>query len=89
MTVTDLYQCFEQHLLNLDIEKEEEQEFVTSVVEFYLVDCLGKGYHFINEAEDTYLELCDEVVEMLRKKIYGHMSIDQYRQFLRKDNNNN
>ncbi|OFZ18803.1 MAG: hypothetical protein A2Z20_11375 [Bdellovibrionales bacterium RBG_16_40_8] len=83
MKIATLYDCFERHLLNLSIDNETEEGFVSTIVENYLVNMGGHGYHFTSHAEDTFRELCDEVIEMLRKKTYGHISIDQYRCELR------
>jgi hypothetical protein len=83
MRIATLFDCFERHLLNLSIEKETHEVFVISVVEGYLVNMGGLGFSFSSHAEDTFNELCQEVTEMLQKKIYGHMSIDAYRNFLR------
>jgi hypothetical protein len=79
MKIASLYDCFERHLLNLSIESETQESFVITVVEKFLINLGGHGYSFSSHAEDTFSELCDEVTEMLNKKIYGHMSIDQYR----------
>ncbi len=65
--------------MNLSISNETDEAFVTVVVENYLVNLGGMGFHFTSHAEDTYREIADEVFEMLRKKIYGHVSIDHFR----------
>jgi hypothetical protein len=83
MKTASLYDCFERHLTNLSIVGETEETFVASVVESFLINLGGMGFNFTSHAEDTFRELCDEVTEMLRKKIYGHMSVDQYRENLR------
>lgn len=83
MKIATLYDCFERHLLNLHIECETEEGFVTAVVEKYLINMGGLGYNFSSHAEDTFTELCDEVCDMLKKKIYGHLSVDHYRSQLR------
>ena len=83
MKIATLYDCFERHLLNLSITEETEQSFVTQVVENFLINMGGHGYNFSSHAEDTFQELCDEVTEMLRKKTYGHVSLNQYRETMR------
>ena len=84
MKLASLYDCFEGHLHNLNLESESEDVFVVAVVEKYLINVGGHGFSFSSHAEDTFTELCDEVTEMLRKKIYGHLSIDEYRSTLRR-----
>jgi hypothetical protein len=83
MKVASLYDCFERHLCNLNVECETYEVFITTVVEKYLINMGGLGYSFGHNAEDTYAELCEHVTEMLQKKIYGHHSINHYRDFLR------
>src|SRR5687768_9342598 len=83
MKVSNLYDCFERHLLNLDIMSETDECFLNQVVENYLINLGGLGFNFTSHAEDTFLELRDEVSDMLKKKIYGHMSVDQYRDEIR------
>ena len=83
MKIATLFDCFERHLLNLSIDCESNELFVTTVVERYLINLGGHGFNFNSHAEDTFQELCDEVLEMLQKKIYGHMSLDAYRASLR------
>lgn len=83
MRVASLYDCFERHLLNLALDNEPHEVFITTVVERYLVNMGGLGFNFSVQAEDTYTELCEHVTEMLQKKIYGYTSIEHYRQFLR------
>lgn len=83
MRIATLYDCFERHLLNLTIECETHEMFVVAVVEKYLINMGDLGYSFGSHAEDTFNELGQEVTEMLLKKIYGHMSVDAYRNFLR------
>ena len=83
MKIATLYDCFDRHLQNLSIENETEEGFITTVVEKYLINMGGHGYHFTSHAEDTFRELCDEVTEMLRKKTYGHATVDNYRSHLR------
>lgn len=83
MKIASLHDCFERHLHNLSIEGESEHDFVVTVVEKYLINLGGHGFHFNSHAEDTFKELCHEVTEILRIKIYGYMSIDQFRHALR------
>jgi hypothetical protein len=83
MRTASLYDCFERHLFTLSIEHESEEGFITVVVEKYLVNMGGLGFHFNSHAEDTFIELCDVVKEMLKKKIYGHMNVNEFRSHLR------
>ena len=82
----DLYECFEQHLLGLDIEVVSHSEFISTVVASYLKRLQENGGHICLQHEiDLRDEIEAEVVAMLRKKIYGHFNLDQYRQAKRQD----
>lgn len=83
MRVADLFDCFDRHLLNLEIEVEPQDLFVAKVVEDYILNLTGLGFTMGHQAEDIYLELQDEVQIMLKKKIYGYFNIDAYRASLR------
>ena len=78
-----LYECFEHHLLELEIEKESQAEFIYAVVESYISHILEFG-HISQQFETEIREDIEfEVEEMLKMKIYGHFNLDQYRKSLR------
>jgi hypothetical protein len=83
MRSATLFDCFERHLLNLEIEAEAEELFIAKVLEDYILNLVAEGVSLGNMAEDVYGELQDEAIEMLNKTIYGHYSIDSYRAYLR------
>lgn len=83
MRVADLFDCFDRHLLNVEIVAETEDLFVAKVVEDYILNLSGLGFTMGSSAEEIYLELQDEVTTMLKKRIYGFYSIDAYRATLR------
>jgi hypothetical protein len=83
MKISNLYDCFERHLFDLNIASETDECFLNQVVENFLINLGGLGYDFTGHAEDTFLELRDEVSDMLKKKIYGHVSVDHYRDVAR------
>lgn len=83
MRIADLFDCFDRHLSNLDIEVEPQDLFVAKVVEDYILNLTGLGFTMGHQAEDIYLELQDEVETMLKKKIYGYFNVDAYRASLR------
>jgi hypothetical protein len=87
MRTADLFDCFERHLMNLNIECETEDLFIAQVLENYFLNLVSEGVTFGAMAEDIYSELYNEVLSMLNKKIYGHYNLDSYRDYLRKVNN--
>jgi hypothetical protein len=75
----DLYAIFEHHLLNALVEEESTDEFLKRVVQDYLAQIAMTGV-IPNEHRATIEEdLREEVLEMLRKKTYGHYSLKTYR----------
>lgn len=78
-----LYYHFHMHLLHLDIEKESHSEFITHVVESYICELRGKGFMSSEHEFDLREDIELEVVTMLRKTIYGHFNLDQYRKIVR------
>jgi hypothetical protein len=74
-----LYQLFEQHLLNALVEEESTEEFVNRVVQDYIA---GFGEHALISRQHLPMvqdDLREEVMEMLRKKTYGHYSLKEFR----------
>lgn len=74
-----LYSIFEQHLMNALIEEETTEDFVTRVVRDYLGRIGQSGSIPRNFVETIETDLKDEVLEMLRKRTYGHFSLDSFR----------
>lgn len=74
-----LYSIFEQHLMNALIEEETTEDFVTRVAQDYLGRIGQQGSIPRNFVETIETDLKDEVLEMLRKRTYGHFSLDAFR----------
>lgn len=74
-----LYSIFEHHLLNALVEEETSDEFVTRVVRDYLLNVSHKAVIMKQHQAMIEEDLRDEVLEMLRKKIYGHFSLADFR----------
>lgn len=74
-----LYSIFEQHLMNALIEEETTEDFVSRVVGDYLGRLGQVGSIPRNFVENIETDLKDEVLEMLRKRTYGHFSLDTFR----------
>ncbi len=83
MRAASLFDCFERHLLNLDILSEGNELFVAKVVEDYILNLSGLGFTMGAQAEDIYTEIQSEVNHMLIKTIYGFYNVDTYREHLR------
>lgn len=74
-----LYQLFEQHLFNALVEEESTEEFVNRVVQDYIA-----GFSEFSVISRQHLpmvedDLREEVMEMLKKKTYGHYSLNEFR----------
>ena len=74
-----LYSIFEHHLFNAIVEEETNDEFLSRVVSEYL-ERLSKQAIVPREHIDTIeTDLKEEVLEMLRKKTYGHYNLNAFR----------
>lgn len=78
-----LYNYFNTHLLQLDIEKESHSEFISNVVECYINELQSNGHICLQFELDLREEVELEVVTMLRKTIYGHFNLDHFRKVVR------
>lgn len=75
-----LYHIFENHLYNTLVEDESKSEFVAAVVRDYLNSLKASGSHVAKEhLLEIEEELSELVIEMLRKKTYGHYSLADFR----------
>ena len=75
-----LYLIFEKHLMSALIENESLEEFLASVVTGYLVHLRAHGTVIpASHADDLEMDIREEVLEMYRKKTYGHLSLASYR----------
>ncbi len=83
MKIDELYLIFEQHLYDLDVESQSQVDFISKVVDQYINNLKNFGYVSIQHEIDLRDEIEEEVTLMLRKKIYGHFNLDQYRSSLR------
>lgn len=74
-----LYTIFEQHLFNALVENETTEEFLDRVVQDYLAALCSGGIIPQELRAGIEADLRDEVLEMLRKKTYGHFSLKEFR----------
>lgn len=74
-----LYNIFEQHLFNALVEEETTDEFLDHVVGDYLARIRKTAIIPQDFSDSIESDLRDEVLEMLRKKIYGHFNLSAYR----------
>ncbi len=74
-----LYSIFERHLLNALVEEETAEEFLSRVVRDYLTSLDGTVVILDEHRSSIEEELREEVLEMLRKKTYGHYSLKDFR----------
>ncbi|MCM2280709.1 MAG: hypothetical protein NDI61_02550 [Bdellovibrionaceae bacterium] len=82
-SMDNLYTIFEQHLLNALVEEESTDEFLKRVVNDYLAS-LGDSVVILREHRSGIEEdLREEVLEMLRKRTYGHYSLKEFRKAAR------
>ncbi len=78
--IDPLYDIFEQHLYNALVEDESTDEFLSRVVGDYMGRLSSLGTVILHEHRPLIeTDLRDEVLEMLRKKTYGHFNLAEFR----------
>ena len=73
-----LYSIFEQYLFNALVEDESTDEFIVRVVSTYLTQLSQTSVIPQLLRASIEEDLRDEVLEMLRKKTYGHHSLREF-----------
>ena len=74
-----LYTLFEQHLFNALVENETSDEFLARVVQEYVKLLTVRGMMTREHKTQIEADLREEVLEMLRKKTYGHFNLATFR----------
>lgn len=75
-----LFKIFEKHLFNALVEDESTDTFLERVVNDYINRLVSLGTIIIQEHRPTIeTDLKEEVLEMYRKKTYGHYSLGAFR----------
>ncbi|MEK6706901.1 MAG: hypothetical protein AABZ06_14045, partial [Bdellovibrionota bacterium] len=81
--VDPLYIIFEQHLYNFQDSDTDRKTFITNVVQDYLTFLRKRKVIVPKSLEDSITEeLSTQVNTMLVKKIYGCLTIDDYRKHI-------
>ena len=83
-TTDPLYQIFIEQLHDPSISEQSNEDFITEVVGAYMFLLFQQGHVPERWALQLEMDLREEVLEMLRKTIYGHSSIESYRASLSK-----
>jgi hypothetical protein len=78
-----LYIFFEQRLFNALVEDETTDAFLDAVVSDYMLSLRNQGIVPANFKADVERDLRDDVRDMLKKKIYGHYDLVQFRKSVR------
>lgn len=74
-----LYAIFEEHLYSALVEEESTDEFITRVVNDYLDHITARARIPSVYSQAISADLREEVLDMLRKKIYGHYNLNAFR----------
>ncbi len=73
-----LYQIFEEHLHSGLYDGLPVERFIQDVVDFYWRSLIKLGYVPQQLQEQLKDDLIEDVLEMLKVKIYGHFGISEY-----------
>ena len=74
-----LFNIFEQQLQNSLVGDDTEQSLIARVVESYIKVLKTQGYVPPKYLKSLEEDLKEEVLEMYRKKTYGHLELSSYR----------
>ncbi len=75
-----LYYIFEKHLMTALVEDETIEEFLACVVTAYVGHLRTNGTVIpASHLETLETDIREEVLEMFRKKTYGHYNLSSYR----------
>ena len=74
-----LYNIFEQHLYNALVENETTDDFLDRVVNAYMTALTADAMIPQEHRPTVEVDLREEVLEMLRKKTYGHYNLTEFR----------
>lgn len=83
MTTDLLFQIFHQHLHDPDCQIESAKDLIQKTVGTYLFFISRIGNIPEGHLQDVIEDLEAEVLEMFRKKTYGHFSLKEYRSSLK------
>ena len=74
-----LYELFERHLLDLTRPHQSHEELIFDVVAAYIFHLmeLGNVPHQVMDALE--IDIREEVTEIYRKKTYGFLNLQEYR----------
>ncbi len=79
-----LFQIFHQHLHDPDCQIESAKELIQKTVGTYLLFISRTANIPDGHLQDVIEDLQEEVIEMYRKKTYGHYNLKDYRESLKK-----
>ncbi len=73
-----LYRIFEEHLHSGLYDDQPPEVFVNDVVDYYLKKLNTSGHIPYRMRKVLQIDLIQDVLDMLRTKIYGHYGIAEY-----------
>jgi hypothetical protein len=79
-----LYAIFEEHLHSGLYDEQPVENFVRDVVEYYFKSLTDNGHVPHKMRDSLRMDLGQDVVDMLKTKIYGHYGIGEYNNIRRK-----
>lgn len=79
MKKDSLYQLFIKRLHQFEDIEESSQDFVKRLAREFFLKLTGDGHVPQTHRESILEDIEDEVIEMFRKKTYGHSNLKSYR----------
>lgn len=75
-----LFQIFEKYLKDLSRPHQTQDELIFDVVAEYILHLMNTGNVPNTVLDAIENDITEEVLELYRKKTYGHMTLQEYRQ---------
>jgi hypothetical protein len=79
MKKDELFEIFKRKLKQINTSIQTESDLIQETAEEYLERLLLRGHIPIHFVESIHKDLCDEVLEMYRKKTYGHFNLKSFK----------
>lgn len=75
----ELFEIFKRKLKTVNTAVNDEADLIKETAEEYLERLLLRGHIPVHFVESIHKDLCDEVLEMYRKKTYGHFNLKSFK----------
>ncbi len=79
MKKDELFEIFKRKIKTVDINVNDEADLIKETAEEYLERLLLRGHIPVHFVDSVLKDLNEEVLEMYRKKTYGHFNLKSFK----------